>query len=186
MRKHNIQSGEIYSRLTVRSFFGYDKSGKNRLYSCVCECGNLVTVQPSHLKRGSVKSCGCLSREKASLRQIKQKGIARVKDSAARALFSRYRGMAKFRQISFDLTQEQFRSLIKNDCFYCGAPPSQVYKNRTVDFCIYNGIDRKNNDLGYFINNVVTCCGQCNGMKSDYSLNEFLEKIKKIATRFSL
>ena len=33
------------------------------LSSCRCSCGSNVTVAGAHLRRGSVKSCGCLRRE---------------------------------------------------------------------------------------------------------------------------
>jgi hypothetical protein len=33
------------------------------LWSCACSCGSNVTVAGAHLRRGSVKSCGCLRRE---------------------------------------------------------------------------------------------------------------------------
>lgn len=37
---------------------------KNKLmWVCKCDCGNIKTVKPNHLKSGAIKSCGCLSRE---------------------------------------------------------------------------------------------------------------------------
>ncbi len=32
---------------------------KQRIFSCVCECGNRVNVPMEFLRRGNVKSCGC-------------------------------------------------------------------------------------------------------------------------------
>ena len=38
------------------------KDGKTR-WVCRCDCGNIVEVRPSDVKRGYTKSCGCLRKE---------------------------------------------------------------------------------------------------------------------------
>lgn len=48
------------SRLSV--IRTYRLNGK-MVADCRCECGNTKTVRLAHLKRGDVKSCGCLKRE---------------------------------------------------------------------------------------------------------------------------
>jgi hypothetical protein len=45
---------------------------------------------------------------------------------------------------------------------------------------IYSGVDRINNEPFYKKNNTVPCCAICNRMKSDLSLNSFLQHINKI------
>ena len=42
------------------------KSGTTYLWHCKCECGNECDVSISNLTSGSVKSCGCLQKEKVS------------------------------------------------------------------------------------------------------------------------
>jgi hypothetical protein len=49
---------------------------------------------------------------------------------------------------------------------------------------VYNGIDRKNNSLGYVSNNCVPCCSECNLMKRKMSVNQFLEHMRKILCNF--
>ena len=44
----------------------------------------------------------------------------------------------------------------------------------------YNGIDRKDNFLGYTLSNVVTCCKKCNFLKRDMSYIDFINYIKQI------
>lgn len=57
--------GEKFTRLTVIEYAGrYRKYEK--LWLCQCDCGNTKVVRDSHLKSGSVKSCGCLQRENGS------------------------------------------------------------------------------------------------------------------------
>lgn len=43
-----------------------------------------------------------------------------------------------------------------------------------------NGIDRLDSNIGYNIENCVTCCKQCNIMKNVWSEKDFLNKIKEI------
>ena len=43
-----------------------------------------------------------------------------------------------------------------------------------------NGVDRVDNNIGYTLENSVSCCSWCNSMKNILPVNEFLNKIKKI------
>lgn len=44
----------------------------------------------------------------------------------------------------------------------------------------YNGIDRKNNTLGYLPDNVVPCCKTCNWAKGKKSYEEFMEYLRRV------
>jgi len=74
---------------------------------------------------------------------------------------------AKVRGYEFNLSTEDFNKLLLENCHYCGKLNA-------------NGVDRKNSDIGYFAENVVSCCRTCNYMKRDLSYQEFKEHIKKI------
>lgn len=65
-----INSGDVFTRLTVTSI--ESSEGRGRVIVCRCECGNEVKAMPSNLKNGATKSCGCLSRELASVRAIER------------------------------------------------------------------------------------------------------------------
>lgn len=51
-------SGECFGRLTVLARAENHKS--HRMWKCHCQCGTLSVVRGSHLRRGTVLSCGCL------------------------------------------------------------------------------------------------------------------------------
>ena len=75
---------------------------------------------------------------------------------------------AKRRDIKFELTFEEYlENFYNKKCFYCGDKTQ-------------NGIDRVENDYGYFIGNCVPCCTYCNKMKLTSSHKEFINKCKKI------
>lgn len=61
-------------------------------------------------------------------------------------LFYRYKKGALKRGHAFDLTFEQFMSFWGLPCTYCGEDIDTI------------GLDRRDNDLGYSTQNIVTCC----------------------------
>jgi hypothetical protein len=64
------------------------------------------------------------------------------------------------------LTEEQFLGLNSADCCYCGLP------NTTV---VGSGLDRVDPKGDYTIENVVSCCADCNRMKFNiFTLEEML------------
>ena len=56
--------GRVVGRLTIIEESGRDKFNKV-LWTCKCTCGNNTIVASSDLNRKSIKSCGCLKRERA-------------------------------------------------------------------------------------------------------------------------
>ncbi|MCK9370790.1 hypothetical protein M0R04_12845 [Candidatus Dojkabacteria bacterium] len=100
-------------------------------------------------------------------------------------LFYSYKKSAQARGIEFNLTKEQFKILTKQDCYYCGIEPLQTYSNGNpgkwrYGLWIYNGIDRKDESIGYEIDNCVPCCKKCNYAKQGMTDIEFLEHVIKI------
>jgi len=66
--KKNNLIGQKFARLIVI------KKSENRYWNglvwiCVCDCGKLLEVAGCHLKRGNVKSCGCLRKKPGNLNQ---------------------------------------------------------------------------------------------------------------------
>ena len=87
-------------------------------------------------------------------------------NQASLYLYTIYGKNAHRRDLPFELSEQRFLDLTKSNCYYCGSTPATVVK-RGKDIYVYNGIDRKNNTIGYTINNSVSCCGRCNKMKFD-------------------
>ena len=175
--------GDIYGRLIVLKDTGNDKHGKS-LWECKCDCGNIITVVSSSLKRGLTKSCGCLHKEIVIKSLRIEKG-----ESGFNILFYTYKRAAKRRNLEFNLTREQIKELTQQNCYYCGETPKQISINNSDKLIgkgeewskyIYNGIDRKDNDKGYIIENCVPCCKICNRAKSVMFIEEFKNWIKKI------
>lgn len=77
--------------------------------------------------------------------------------------FSNYRSSAKRRNISFDLTYDDFMQLWQKPCSYCGSKIATV------------GIDRVDNNIGYKTGNVVSCCQECNYVKQERSQKQMFD-----------
>lgn len=172
--------GRKFGRLTVLKSVGltYDKVEK---WLCECECGNTTIVRTNNLISGNTKSCGCLFLE---TRQSKD-----IEKSTFNELYGRIRYIAKVRGNEFDLTRDQVREITSSKCHYCGVEPSQIHKRKGINgtsMYIYNGIDRKNNNLGYVIDNVVPCCKICNYAKNTMNYKEFLEWVSTVHKHLSL
>lgn len=65
-RKSRVEdiSGKRFGRLVAIRYAGKSK-GKQTLWECKCDCGNLVIVHQQNLISGHTKSCGCYNKEVA-------------------------------------------------------------------------------------------------------------------------
>lgn len=109
---------------------------------------------------------------KEKLKRYKQseKGKANSKQykNLPKVKFYNYKSRAKRRNLSFDLTFEEFESFWQKSCTYCGNTIETI------------GLDRIDNNIGYNIINCVSCCKHCNTMKLNFSKDQFLNHILKI------
>jgi hypothetical protein len=180
MRKTIDITGQRFNRLVVieRVEKPKEKNDTGSYWRCVCDCGKEIVVSRKNLMGKHTMSCGCL------LIEFRNSGCGKKKEfglASLNQLFNSYKMGAKRRNIEFEMSILEFKTETSKNCFYCGKKPlmSGGMKKLNGEY-FYNGIDRINNNLGYKINNVVSCCKYCNRMKSDMSTQEFLDHIKLI------
>lgn len=174
--RYDDLTGKKFNRLYVKECIGSDERGK-RLWKCKCDCGNEIITNSYALTHNHTMSCGCYNKEIVSTIRKKDRGVA-----SFNALYANYVMNAKKRGHVFELSKEQFKELTSSNCFYCGAIPQNgnyVNQQKNGNY-IYNGIDRVDNNKGYIIDNVVSCCTICNKMKHALSQNYFIDHIQKI------
>lgn len=169
--------GKRFSRLVVIQ--EAEKRNNRICWRCRCDCGNEKDIRGWALRGGGTKSCGCLNIEKA----IKQ-GKSRAKplgEASKRILYNNYYQAAKMKSMDFALSLDDFGSLTKQNCFYCGIPPQQIVSGHRLNGSYkYNGIDRIDSSKGYILGNVVSCCKYCNFAKHEMTQKEFFEWIIKV------
>lgn len=165
-------TGQTFGYLTVEKL-AFSKKNK-KFWNCVCKCGERIITYTAQLRSGKTKSCGCLHREKIR--------TCSYGEAAFNKLYNSYKRQAEKRNFKFELNKEQFSIITKSNCYYCDKSPSMCWKEKGQLWgeYIYNGIDRLDSNIGYVIENCVPCCKTHNRMKSDLSLDEFLEACKQV------
>lgn len=188
---------KTFNRLTAIEFIGYIKQsdGKHHpMWRFVCTCNKEIILSSTVVRHGKFKSCGCLKKE-ISDRCLKNgqdklrlpKGVA-----AFNRYYSIYKRTAKIKNREFKLSQEEFRLLIFDNCYYCNQQPTRQHpkpnpraKHSDPNGFIYvNGIDRIDSNKEYTIDNCVSCCYDCNKAKMAMSVNEFVIWLNKIYHHF--
>jgi len=92
----------------------------------------------------------------------------------------------KEKKLKCSIKVSDVQDLIFQNCHYCGSEPSiprKGWQKTTGAIILTNGIDRKNNSIGYIKENCLPCCTRCNYMKREMNYEEFLTYIGKIFKR---
>lgn len=175
MSKRKEMTGLRFGRLLVTEYAGnHLRGGRPRAcWKVQCDCGNTKVIDGNALRTGNSKSCGCT--------QVEYRHGANnawYTGGKLKAEYTRQKHVAETdRELSFTLTLDEVERLFSYPCFYCAAEP--VEDNRGL---VRNGIDRMDNSVGYEVDNVVACCTDCNLMKKDMTVEEFINHLKKILT----
>lgn len=164
-RKTDVQIGNQYGCLLVKEL---RLKPRNNGYAeaqayCVCACGKESWYTETRLRRGHAlkcNSCSAKSRKKTGPRiPFHEQWLCRKERG--------YRKAAQNKNRDYPLTREQFRSIFQGTCVYCGEFPAF-------------GIDRRDNLLGYTLENSVSCCSICNYAKRDMTVEEFIGWVKRV------
>lgn len=177
--------GKRFGKLTVVSYSHSEtfESGYKRVFwNCVCDCGNTTIARSDSLTRGKKRSCGCLINEFNKSKEGKFR--TPLGHTALIIAYHKYKDGAKRRGIPFEITREQFKYLVVQDCWYCGEKSSNHIFQKGINggvFC--NGLDRVDSTKGYTADNVVPCCQFCNHAKMEKSESEFVQWLERVRGR---
>lgn len=163
-------TGKTFNFLTVLA--RATNKGQNIMWNCLCICGQETIIQGKALVSGHSKSCGCRGRERAF--------------GFVSQMFANYRAAAKRRNLDFHLSHAEFSNLIKQNCHYCASSPVSKEDRADVKRGVFkevipiNGVDRKDNSIGYVLTNCLPCCSICNRAKSTMLYVDFVRWIDSI------
>ena len=177
------ETENIYGRLRVLERVENSPSGRIQ-WICQCECGNIHTVLGNSLRNGGTKSCGCLNDEVRAGCAAKATDAWRLPDGVAafRIALRVYKHNATDRNFLWDLSDNEAFDFMRQNCFYCDAVPATIAGNeRTNGIFLYNGLDRVNNEEGYYPENVVSCCNECNLAKGKRSVENFIKWAHRVS-----
>lgn len=182
--------GQVFGKLTVieevepKIYAGKARNFKMRMFRCACACGSTTVSRRNGLLYEGIKSCGCARWSEMSTNPIgrKEPGLAYLN-----YMFRYYKANAIKKDRVFDLTPEQFRSIVVQACEYCGVPPapgsnlkSKRLKNVFHGTMARNGLDRRDSSHGYTVENCVACCRPCNIAKHTFSEIEFKTWVNRV------
>lgn len=171
------EAGKRYGKLIVlEKIWTVTPKDNRHKWLCQCDCGNRVVVPGYTLRSNKQQSCGCFLKEWRTITKLPGN------KSNFHFLLKQIKGNAKRRNIEYSLTDEQVKELVIKNCFYCGIEPRQIInQRRSSEPFLYNGLDRKDNNKGYCIDNVITACKKCNFAKGSMPFDEFMDWIKRIS-----
>lgn len=138
-----------------------------QLYCKPCYRENLRKWRAAHPEASARHYSQMKLNNPASLKRSNDKNSRRPNTR-----FLQAKNGAKKRGFEFNITFEDYSKLITQPCAYCGGelPPKG------------GSLDRVDPYDGYNLQNLVPCCAKCNWMKSDLTVEEFLQHIAKITS----
>lgn len=146
-------------------------------YVCQCDCGKQTEVLSSSLIQENTKSCGCKTAEMISQRKKKRpyenkyNTLKRVANRDNKECSLSYDDFINFTNIKF--------------CEYCEDEiPWQPYRFLEGDLNVGYHLDRKDNNLGYSVENCVVACARCNWAKGALFTYEEWKHIGKSIKEF--
>lgn len=101
-------------------------------------------------------------------KKVNQRNSSKYMELTISSRYRHYKYSANKREITFNLTLEDFSKYWKKPCGYCGDVIETI------------GLDRIENTKGYSIKNIIPCCTVCNMMKRDISKETWMNKIEQI------
>lgn len=138
----------------------------------------------NHKKSGHLsacKKCSYIITKKYS-QSLKGKQALKRYYHSAKGIYNQLKTIAKHKKIIFKLNKNRFIEWYNQQtkkCVYCKRLEYLIIKD-------YNGrhrrcsIDRKDNNQGYTLNNIILACHKCNTIKNDIFTFDEMIKIGKI------
>ncbi len=165
-------TNKVHNGILFKEYIGQNKQRCFK-YKLICYCGNEFIAEGNDITSNRIKSCGCAKTTAA-------KGRANYNQSGEKNIYGDYRVKAKQRGHDFNISFDNFKKLLYQNCFYCDSVPMNVKKLKNNEVFKYNGVDRKDNKVGYSIDNCVSCCYICNQAKHSLTLEYFTKWIETV------
>lgn len=180
-RLENVKKEEEYMlsiETLVYKVIGVDRERsaqvkRHKYYFIQCKkCGTIFSRRASIIKEnlGTIQCSNC-----------RRDRFGKPLNVLEYKMYCFYRSGARQRGIEWNLSEEEFKSIIKQNCHYCNEEPSRHQSvSYREDYELVNGIDRVDSSKEYSIDNCVPCCNTCNLMKNTLPKDIFLNKVSQI------
>jgi 5-methylcytosine-specific restriction endonuclease McrA len=168
IKPKNDLTGQKFGKRLVLSFNKYDK-GRRIFWNVKCDCGREFTCLPQDLKRlGPCRNCSPGLKAERPFRR-------------KRPFEAQYNAWTKRAKYKVEISYEQFVGLTKiKECHYCGDVIIWLDYRKCNRRSNASNLDRKENSVGYTLENVVVCCVRCNLSKNNHFTYEQWKQLGEV------
>lgn len=164
----NKTEGEVNGIDRVDNSVGYSTE------NCVTACWKCNRIKHTYNKEFFIEKCRIISSG-----SIAPKGFfstwKQYYTRFCHKQFSTYIKEAAARNLPVEITQEQWERITRSPCYLCGYQSAKGI-----------GVDRVDNTVrSYTFANSRACCGSCNIMKCEFSLEEFIQHCKRVIMKIT-
>lgn len=150
-------------------------------YSVGTKHGTLTVIEAPYKSKQVLTECECgIQNWKWTSNLSKPSCCGKKVTTPWERVYSLVKTGASRRGLDWELSFDQWKDLATADCTYCGDEPNNSVAIHKI---YYNGVDRLNSAVGYNEDNCVPCCKICNRAKSDMSLSDFLDWVRRLSAR---
>jgi hypothetical protein len=164
LNKRCCKIGDRFDKLVIIDFVSSDGACKTLAF-CKCDCGNEKTIRPDMLKKNKSNDCGCV----LSPQWQGYGGLSLT-------YYSNVRRNASIRKIDISVSIEYLWSLFEKQNGLCALTGIPITLGRRFTKDLQSAsLDRIDNNKGYVNGNVWWVHKDINSLKTDFSLQRFLE-----------
>ena len=161
-----IKENEANGIDRVNNDLGYTKE------NCVPACWKCNRMKHFYHPEFFIEKCKIITKQVVPTKEFYSKWALYYTRTNNRNYLAYKRDAEEIRNLPFEITQEQWDWLTRSACYLCGYQDAHGI-----------GLDRVNNTIRtYSLENCRPCCGSCNSMKGEITLNEFLDHCKVISS----
>lgn len=125
-------------------------------------CNEIKRLEKFRKRKKSKDGHGSICKECLKIRSLEY-------ECSPKRRFSKYKRGAKKRNLFWNLTYEEFMIFWKRPCSKCGDQIDTI------------GLDRINNNIGYILSNIESCCYTCNMAKHNRTNEDFIKHCHKVS-----
>jgi hypothetical protein len=170
-------TGQRFGKLIVLNLASTSTPSGERMWNCVCDCGNYKTVQRKHLRSGFTKTCGCGAHP-----QNKENKSWKGYEEISKDFYSNIKRGAESRNIEFDITIEDLWELFLQQDRKCALSGLEItfskIRKDTLGKTI--SLDRIDSSKGYIKGNIQFVHKHINIMKNSFDQDYFISLCEQI------
>jgi hypothetical protein len=166
--------GQKFGRLTVikqELSRPRNSCGSLAYWTCLCDCGNQVSVSGANLRQKQTTSCGCRQKEVTTKRNTIHGQAKRFNETDEYQMWNRAKRRARLANVAFRLEPSDI--VIPETCPVLGI---KLERNKFKSSAASPSLDRIIPERGYIKGNVQVISHKANTIKNN-SIVEELEKV---------